>query len=132
MGILASPEGAEAKSPTRRRNSSLQFSNLGALKKEGTQNFSGYRDATAKKSSTFETKKDKKKGADDEMDSDADDEEDSKDIAEDTEETNGKDNDKGLLSPEDARRQEEMAEGVRKIKVRELLLPATRSNKRRY
>jgi hypothetical protein len=124
MGILPTPEGKETKpSTTRRRNSSLNFSNLGALKKEGTKNFTGYRDPSAKKSTTFDDKKSKRKTSNDEdMDSDADDE-DVKEVAEEDEDANGKDNGKDLLSPEDALRQEEMAEGVRKIKV--CFLPLT-------
>ena len=48
------------------------------------------------------------------MDSDADDEDEIK-VEDDDEKDNGG---KGLLSPEDAHRQGELAEGVRKIKVR--------------
>jgi len=51
------------------------------------------------------------------MDSDADDEDEIK--VEDDEKDDGG---KGLLSPEDAHRQGELAEGVRKIKVRRRLM----------
>ncbi len=80
---------------------------LSALKplnaQTGTKNFAGYREKEAKA-----------KRNEDAMDSDADDEDDVKvEDAEDDKEVF----DKGMLSPEDAHRQGELAEGVRKIKV---------------
>src|SRR2546423_1483903 len=118
MGILANPE-TQSKPTTKRRASSITFSNLNPLKTQGTKNFAGYRDSSAQKGSPpfgKDGKGSKRKDAD--MDSDADDEEDPKDV--DDDETNGKDEGKSMLSPEDAEKQGELAEGVRKIKVRHL------------
>ena len=73
----------------------------------GTKNFGGYRD------SSQSSPKSKLK-IEEPMDSDADDEDDVKgEDAYDDKEDSGK----GMLSPEDALKQGELAEGVRKIKV---------------
>jgi hypothetical protein len=106
MGIVKTSETPKVMSPAARRKSgALDFGSLKPLNAAaGTKNFGGYRETSPKS---------KKKTAD-AMDSDADDEDeikaeemdDDKDIV-----------DKGLLSPEDALKQGELAEGVRKIKV---------------
>lgn len=108
MGILPSLEPALA-APTTAKRKSIQtdFSKLGPLKSAGTKGFSSYRDknATPRKSSKDE----------DAMDSDADDDEDERgrDDPDEVEvEQNGK-----HLSPEDARKQGELASGVQRIKV---------------
>lgn len=110
MGILAPEKGAQT-SPvaTRRKSSGLDFGNLKPLNATtGTTNFRGYRDPAQ------QSPKSKKKIAD-AMDSDADDEDDVKaQEVDDDKDPSGK----GMLSPEDALRQGELAEGVRKIKVR--------------
>ena len=111
MGILAS-EKAQASSPvaTRRKSTALDFGNLKPLNASaGVKNFGGYRDP-AQLSPTS------KKKSVDAMDSDVDDDDEVKLKVEDVED----DKDiggKGMLSPEDALRQGELAEGVRKIKV---------------
>ncbi|KAK5169553.1 uncharacterized protein LTR77_005529 [Saxophila tyrrhenica] len=111
MGILESTATEKTPMNSKRKASGPDFSKLGPLKSTGTVGFSGYRDADSRR------RKDKKSGDADAMDSDADDEDDER-------VTNGKedgdekqDNDK-MLSPEDARRQGEIAEGVQKIKLK--------------
>ncbi|KAF2178818.1 hypothetical protein K469DRAFT_325011 [Zopfia rhizophila CBS 207.26] len=109
MGILA-PEKAQQKSPVslRRKSTGLDLSGLKPLNAStGTKNFAGYRDPSA------QSPKSKRKDAD-AMDSDADDEDEIK--VEDVDDD--KDDGKGMLSPEDALRQGELAEGVRKIKLK--------------
>jgi predicted MPP superfamily phosphohydrolase len=107
MGILP-PEKSQASQTARRRRSTGL--NLGELKPlnppVNTKSFSGYRDTEPKS----------KKKDEDAMDSDADDEDENK-IKVDEADDDKYDVGKGLLSPEDARRQGELAEGVRKIKV---------------
>jgi hypothetical protein len=121
MGILPSPEKQKKATSSKQANSQIDFSNLGTLKKAGTKNFAGYRDSTEDKASpTFGKEKDKEKNGkrkEDDMDSDADDEEDPQEINDD-EPTEAELKNKDLLSPEDAARQGELAEGVRKIKLK--------------
>lgn len=122
MGIL---ETADKKptvaSPADRRKSGLDFSSLKPLDAaKGTKNFGGYRDIQSPKA---------KLKSEDAMDSDADDEDDAQpDEVDDDKEIVV---DKGMLSPEDAAKQGELAEGVRKIKVgsfkKTLLSPTNRS-----
>jgi hypothetical protein len=111
MGILESDKTPIA-SPvaSRRKSGALNFGSLKPLDAtSGTKNFGGYRDASQ------QSPKSKVKLEDD-MDSDADDEDEVKaEVVDDEKEDNGG---KGLLSPEDALKQGELAEGVRKIKVR--------------
>ena len=112
MGILTADK-KEAVSPVanRRKSAPLDFGNLKPLNAStGVKNFGGYRDGTA------QSPKSKAKVAD-VMDSDAEEEDDAKPKAEDVDEDE-KVVDNGMLSPEDALRQGELAEGVRKIKVR--------------
>lgn len=110
MGIMSGPEGVEKTPQTSKRKASgPDFSKLGPLRAEGTVGFSGYRDSAVAK------RKDKKKDAD-AMDSDADDEDESR-VPDGDDDVEVKDQNGRLLSPEDARRQGELAEGVQKIKV---------------
>lgn len=113
MGILPGAETEQTAASGKRKSSGPDFSKLNPLNKFGTVGFSGYRDPTGGKRRS----KDKLAGAgEDAMDSDNDEDEDergpngSEDV--DVKNANG-----GLLSPEDARRQGEIAEGVQKIKV---------------
>lgn len=105
MGILNSEKTQTSPVATRRKSTGLDFGSLKPLNATtGTKNFAGYRDKDAKS---------KKKG-DDDMDSDADDEDEVKvEDPDDDKDPSGT----GLLSPDDAIRQGELAEGVRKIKV---------------
>jgi hypothetical protein len=108
MGIL---ETAEKKntvaSPATRRKSGLDFGSLKPLDAaKGTKNFGGYREMQSPKA---------KQKSEDAMDSDADDEDDAR--ADEMDDDKDVVVDKGMLSPEDAAKQGELAEGVRKIKV---------------
>jgi hypothetical protein len=107
MGILETDDKkATIASPVNRRKSGLDFGSLKPLNAaSGTKNFGGYRDVQSPKA---------KQKNEDAMDSDADDEDDARaDDADDDRDVMGKD----MLSPEDAAKQGELAEGVRKIKV---------------
>lgn len=110
MGILETDKTPQIVSPAARRKSgALDFGSLKPLNAAtGTKNFGGYRDTSAASPKS-------KVKAENGMDSDADDEDDIKveDVDDDRDESG-----KGMLSPEDALKQGELAEGVRKIKVR--------------
>jgi hypothetical protein len=108
MGILETDKPVPASPVTRRKSGALDFGSLKPLNAAtGTKNFGGYRDGSQKSPKA-------KKKSEDAMDSDADDEDDTKiDDADEEKDTV----DKGMLSPEDALKQGELAEGVRKIKV---------------
>ncbi|KAF2133438.1 hypothetical protein P153DRAFT_156955 [Dothidotthia symphoricarpi CBS 119687] len=109
MGILETDKTPTIVSPSSRRKSgALDFGSLKPLNaSSGTKNFGGYRDNS-------QTSPKLKKKVEETMDSDADDEDDIK--VEDMEEEKIGDN--GMLSPEDALKQGELAEGVRKIKLK--------------
>lgn len=117
MGVIEDPEQKVAIPTTAKRKSKqTDFSKLGPLKNTGTKGFSSYRDNTSKP----------RKGShdDDAMDSDADDDDFSsnrlrEDIDDDKEGDDGahKSASGGVLSPEEQKRAEEVAEGVQKIKV---------------
>jgi len=105
MGILT-PDKAQA-SPVaeRRKSKAIDFASLKPLNASGTKNFGGYREKDGKA---------KKRTGDDAMDSDAEEDDEIKvDEPEDDKDPDGT----GMLSPDDAIRQVELAEGVRKIKV---------------
>ena len=108
MGILKSKAAEET--PAKRK--STDFSKLAPLKPGGAVGFVGYREGD--KSSSSKAGKKSKKSIESDMDSD--DEEDEKDPvvqkADDDEKI-----DTTHLSPDDLRRQGDLAEGVRKIKV---------------
>ncbi|KAL6711260.1 hypothetical protein ACN47E_005791 [Coniothyrium glycines] len=108
MGILDSPKTPQIVSPAtdRRKSGALDFGSLKPLNASaGTKNFGGYRETSPKS----------KQKSVDAMDSDADDEDDIK-VEEDDEDK--EDDGKGMLSPDDALKQGELAEGVRKIKLK--------------
>jgi hypothetical protein len=114
MGILESDKTPVTTPAARRKSGALNFGSLKPLDaSSGTKNFGGYRDRSQ------QSPKAKQKSEDD-MDSDVDDEDEVKIKVEDADEERD-DNGKGMLSPEDALKQGELAEGVRKIKVREQL-----------
>jgi hypothetical protein len=111
MGILASEKTKESPVATRRKSMGLDLSALKPLNAQtGTKNFAGYREKEAKA-----------KRNEDAMDSD-DDEDDAR-IKEDDVDDEVDSSKKALLSPEDARREGELEEGVRKIKVSTFYLP---------
>jgi hypothetical protein len=108
MGILAAEKSQASPVAQRRKSAGLDFSSLKPLNAaSGTKNFGGYRESVPSP----------KKKDTDAMDSDADDEDEDKAKNEEVDEDKDL-TDKGMLSPEDALRQGELAEGVRKIKVR--------------
>lgn len=110
MGILRDSKAQETPGSAKRRSLQPDFANLGPLKPGGTVGFLNFRDST---DNQRKGKKDKKIGEDDEMDSE-DDEDNS--ILGKADEEEGKDDDLHL-SPDDIRRQGELAESIRKIKV---------------
>lgn len=113
MGILKGPKAQETPGSTKRRSQQLDFSSLGPLKPGGTVGFLNFRENTERRPSR---KKNKKDVGDDEMDSDEDDDDSILGKADD-EEAKEKEDDQ-FLSPDDIRRQGELAEGVRKIKLK--------------
>ncbi|KAF2196927.1 hypothetical protein GQ43DRAFT_230988 [Delitschia confertaspora ATCC 74209] len=111
MGILPTEKTQpKASAPSRRKSSGLNFGDLKPLTATGTKNFAGYRDSSSALT--------KKKKEEDDMDSDADDEEEVQLKIEDKDDDDIKDDSRALLSPEDALRQGELAEGMRKIKLK--------------
>ena len=112
MGILKPSKLEQTPTSAKRKSVQDAFATLGPLKKEGTVGFSGFRD----RDRTAKAGPGKKMSGDD-MESDSD--EDNDGIAgkmEDVDDVEVK-KENGLLSPEDAERTGQLAEGVRKIKV---------------
>ena len=111
MGILKSnkPVVAPTTLPTKRRSLQADFSNLKPLKPGGTIGFTGIREDGGR------TRNGKSRSIDD-MESDDEDEVDKNDdkIAE----PDGDDFKGGMLSPDDAKKEGALAEGVKKIRVR--------------
>ncbi|KAI9717274.1 MAG: hypothetical protein M1812_004801 [Candelaria pacifica] len=120
MGILPPPETEEkpVAISSKRRSVQTDFAKLAPLKAGGTVGFSTFRDQTAQLP-PFSYKKGSSKGKhrDSPMDSDEEDDDD-KEVVGKPEDVEVKEDDKNLLSPEDAERQGELAEGVRKIKLK--------------
>jgi len=120
MGILSTPQQDKTPVATKRKSGQLDFSNLTPLNSDkGTKGFVGYRDSTS--SSLKRILRGKKKGKDvDAMDSDVDDddEEDEKDKLADVDDIDIKEENDKFLSPDEALKQDSLAEGVRKIRVR--------------
>jgi hypothetical protein len=128
MGILSTTPEPLTPASAKRKSGNLDFSKLQPLKSSSTaKNFAGYRDQNVSKNSVLRHLG-KKRRDDDDMDSDADNNEDVEyedkmpTAAEDDEkEPNGAD----MLSPEDAVRQETLAEGVKKINLVSNLQPVS-------
>jgi len=110
MGMLETPQAQKSPTITAKRKST-DFTKLGSLSKFGTVGFSSYRETAVPRKKTAKSKDD-----DDAMDSDPDDDDDRP--SKDTDEVEVQAQNGNLLSPEDARKQGELADGVRKIKVR--------------
>ncbi|QIW95733.1 hypothetical protein AMS68_001251 [Peltaster fructicola] len=106
MGILADAEAAQKPVVTPKATKGPDFSKLGPLKQTGTVGFSGYRDEARKAMGPKDA---------DAMDSDDDDE--GRGATEGADDEAKQDNGK-LLSPEDAKRTGELADGVKKIKLK--------------
>ena len=112
MGILPTPEVAQKSTSTaaKRKSQQTDFSKLGPLKAGGTVGFSAFRDQTL---SPNRYSRNKKSGS-----ADSDDEDDDKsDLSGKLDDVDPRSEDKDLLSPEDAKRQGELADGLRKIKA---------------
>lgn len=110
MRIFPGPDAEQTPASTKRKASGPDFSNLGPLNKFGTVGFSGYRDSANTRRKTRS-----KSGDADAMESDE--EEDEREGEMDQDDADGKQENGRMLSPEDARKQGEIAEGVQKIKV---------------
>lgn len=109
MGILESDKAPVVSPAARRKSGALNFGSLKPLNAAaGTKNFGGYRDGSQQSPTKVKSEE--------AADSDADDEDKVNIKVEDMDDDKD-DNGKGMLSPEDALKQGELAEGVRKIKV---------------
>lgn len=117
MGILPSPKVQDklvAPAP-KRKSFQTDFANLKPLKAGGALGFSDFRD-TGKVHTPIKGAKDKSKSINEDSDMDSDDEDiHGKHIKK--EDIESQDLSNSLLSPEDAKRQGELAEGVQKIRV---------------
>jgi hypothetical protein len=113
MGILPSKSGKTVTpGSSKRRSAQVDFGTLNPLKPTGTVGFSAFRDNEAK--ATRSRKHSNGDLSGNIMDEDSEDDDD--DNAVKMEEADDKDV-KQLLSPEDAKRQGELADGVGRIKV---------------
>ena len=118
MGILPSPKVHTKTPELNQKRKSLQdaLTGLGPLEPRRAMGFSGFRDPGARTTSTG-TVKSKASKADSDMDSDED-----EDVGDRTpvrtEEGEVKELGNNMLSPEDAKRQDEVAEGLERVKVR--------------
>ncbi|KIV79732.1 hypothetical protein PV11_07277 [Exophiala sideris] len=112
MGILPSTKPEKAAPAAKRRSIALDLPKLGPLKKEGTAGFSNFREGEGRRPSK------NKRGSDDEMESE--DEDDDQGIVGKMEDINDADTkkDADLLSPEDAERAGQVADGIRKMKLK--------------
>jgi hypothetical protein len=115
MGILASKQSKGASTATKRRSTQLDFSNLAPLKSGGTVGFSTFRDSEPRSKA-----RKKSNGTSGEaMVEDSEDEDDDLEIVGKMEDVEDKDV-KTMLSPEDAKFTGELADGVGRIKVRNI------------
>ncbi|PNS20793.1 hypothetical protein CAC42_2724 [Sphaceloma murrayae] len=111
MGMLETTQQPETATSTKRK--STDFSKLNPLTKFGTVGFTGYREQGSRK------KKDSGTNDDDAMDSDNDNEEvHEKRSRQDEDDLETTDKNGATLSPLDAHKQGELAEGMRKIKLK--------------
>lgn len=114
MGILPSPKTNDKPAATAKRKSiPMDFSNLKPLNPSGAMGFSKFRDHEVGSLRNGNNRSVKKES--DDMDSDEDDGIGDRPIKD--EEVEAQDSSNMILSPEDIRRQGELAEGVQKIKV---------------
>jgi hypothetical protein len=120
MGILAPKQPKTASGGTKRRSTQLDFSNLAPLKPGGTVGFSTFRD-TDSSSKRGKTRK-RSNGDVGAMEEDSDEDDEDREIVGKMEDVDDKDM-KTLLSPEDAKYQGELADGVGRIKVSLLFIP---------
>jgi hypothetical protein len=115
MGILNPPKAAEKTTASaKRRSVHADFTSLGPLKKEGTVGFTNFRDTEPN------AKPKGKKTSEDDMSEDSDDDAGivgKMDDLNDADVPITKEADSELLSPEDAERTGQVADGIRKMKV---------------
>ena len=114
MGILASKQPKVVTGATKRRSTQLDFSNLAPLKPGGTVGFSTFRDTDP--SSKRNKARKASNGDAGAMEEDSEEDEEDTEIVGKMEDVDDKDV-KTLLSPEDAKFQGELADGVGRIKV---------------
>lgn len=111
MGILDPSKQPKSAGSTKRRSTQMDFSSLPPLKPGGTVGFSAFRDSDRKN----KARKKSNGSVGDVMAEDSEEDEDG-DTVERMDELEDKDP-KSLLSPEDVKKQGELAEGVGRIKV---------------
>ena len=114
MGILASKQSKTVASGTKRSSTQLDFSNLAPLKPGGTVGFTSFRDGDP--SSRHNKARKRSNGDVGAMEEDSDEDDEDVEIVGKMEDVEDKDV-KTLLSPEDAKFQGELADGVGRIKV---------------
>ena len=123
MGILPSSPKVQEKAPTsqgKRRSMQADFENLKPLNPNGLMGFSKFRDPNEKSNANgTSTDKASKKRLND-VDSDDEDVDIKKEVLIKTEGDDILDAN-GMLSPEDSKRQAELAQGVQKIRVTDIL-----------
>jgi hypothetical protein len=112
MGILTPKQQKAA--PAKRRSTQLDFSNLNPLKPVGTVGFSSFRDETVNKGNSARKKSNGSSGGT--MMEDSDEEDEDVEVVGKMEDVDDKDV-KTMLSPEDAKYQGELTDGVNRIKV---------------
>lgn len=120
MGILASKHQKAGTSATKRRSTQLDFGNLTPLKPGGTVGFSAFRDTDGSNRKSKARKKSNGSLGGGAMDEDSEDDDDDPEILK-MEDVEDKDV-KTRLSPDDAKSQVELADGVRQIKVSLVIL----------
>jgi hypothetical protein len=116
MGILPSKQQKATPGATKRRSTQVDFSNVGTLKPGGTVGFSSFRDTDLSSSRRSKARKKSNGSAEGAMDEDSDEDDEDPEIVGKIEDIEDKDVN-ALLSPEDAKFQGELADGVGRIKV---------------
>ena len=117
MGILDPSKQPKSTGSAKRRSTQMDFSSLPPLKPGGTVGFSAFRDNDRKN----KARKKSNGNVADVMAEDSEEDEDGGETVEKMDELEDKDP-KSLLSPEDAKKQGELAEGVGRIKVSNYLV----------
>lgn len=118
MGILESSKKQQSTPVSAKRSSTqLDFSSLGPLKPGGTVGFSAFRDSDTATSRKSKARKKSNGSIGNAIAEDSDDDDDEIELIGKMEDVDDKELDKTLLSPEDAKFQGELAEGVGRIKV---------------
>ncbi|EEH44391.1 uncharacterized protein PADG_00680 [Paracoccidioides brasiliensis Pb18] len=120
MGILETKSKAKDNTGSTAKRVSVQpdFANLAPLKPGGAVGFINFRDSNSKEGLGKSRKKPKRSSGSDMDDSDDDDENGTSSILHKAEYEEDKDVGSSLLSPDDVKRQGELAEGVRQIKLK--------------